>query len=109
MGRIDSRRRPCNDAVLHDFDDSGLGLEPGNLAAINSLKLYRKLRWGRHVDLILTDNRSFRAEPWRTARNSRRSNRKDFLKALPRMYSKFSMPAALTMADIRPRPSNSAG
>jgi alkaline phosphatase D len=51
------------DTALHDFDDSGLGLEPGNLAAINSLKLYRKLRWGRNVDLILTDNRSFRAEP----------------------------------------------
>jgi alkaline phosphatase D len=51
------------DAAIHSFDDGGMGLEPGNLAAINSLKLYRKLRWGRNVDLILTDNRTYRAEP----------------------------------------------
>ncbi|HJQ26927.1 MAG TPA: alkaline phosphatase D family protein [Blastocatellia bacterium] len=50
-------------APLRNFDDQGLGLEPGNLAAINSLKLYRTLRYGRHVELILTDNRSYRAEP----------------------------------------------
>jgi alkaline phosphatase D len=43
-----------------DFDDSGLGTEPNNLAAINSLIIYRALRWGRHIDLLLTDNRSFR-------------------------------------------------
>jgi alkaline phosphatase D len=38
-------------------------LETANLAAINSLKIYRTLRWGRNVDLILTDNRSYRSEP----------------------------------------------
>lgn len=52
-----------SDKPIRDFDDSGLGLEPGNLAAINSLKLFRALRFGRNVDLILTDNRSFRSEP----------------------------------------------
>jgi alkaline phosphatase D len=51
------------DAPIRDFDDHGLGLEPGNLAAINSLKLFRAFRFGRNVDLILTDNRSFRSEP----------------------------------------------
>lgn len=51
------------DAPLREFDDHGLGLEAGNLAAINSLKLYRTLRWGSNVELILTDNRSFRSEP----------------------------------------------
>jgi len=51
------------DAAIHDFDDGGLGLEPGNLAAIASLKLYRTLRWGRNVELILTDNRSYRSRP----------------------------------------------
>jgi alkaline phosphatase D len=51
------------DTAIRDFDDSGLGLEPGNLAAIASLKLYRTLRWGRNVELILTDNRSFRSRP----------------------------------------------
>ncbi len=51
------------DAVIQDFDSTGLGLEAGNLAVINSLKLYRTLKWGRNVELILTDNRTFRSEP----------------------------------------------
>jgi alkaline phosphatase D len=51
------------DTPIRDFDDYGLGQEPGNLAAIGSLKLFRTLRWGRNVELILTDNRSFRSEP----------------------------------------------
>jgi alkaline phosphatase D len=51
------------DVPLKQFDDHGLGLEAGNRAAINSLKLYRALRYGRNVELILTDNRSFRSEP----------------------------------------------
>jgi len=50
------------DAPIREFDEHGLGLEPGNLAAIGSLKLFRTLRWGRNVDLILTDNRSYRSE-----------------------------------------------
>ena len=44
-----------------DFDDTGLNTEPNNLAAIDSLIIYRALRWGRHIDLLLTDNRSFRS------------------------------------------------
>ena len=56
-------KRFVADAPIRDFDDQGLGREPGNLAAINSLKLFRTLRWGRNVELILTDNRSFRSEP----------------------------------------------
>ena len=51
------------DARIDRFDDHGLGLEPGNLAAIGSLKLYRALRFGANVELILTDNRSYRSEP----------------------------------------------
>jgi len=50
------------DAAIEKFDDHGLGLEPGNLAAIGSLKLFRAFRWGSNVDLILTDNRSYRSE-----------------------------------------------
>ena len=52
-----------SDTPLREFDDHGLGLEPSNLSAINSLKTYRTLRWGRNVELILTDNRSYRSEP----------------------------------------------
>ncbi|MEK6300568.1 MAG: alkaline phosphatase D family protein [Acidobacteriota bacterium] len=51
------------DAPIGDFDEHGLGREPGNVAAIDSLKIFRALRWGRNVELILTDNRSFRSQP----------------------------------------------
>ena len=49
------------DTLIKDFDDNGLGTEPNNLAAINSLIGYRALRWGRHIDLIVTDQRSYRS------------------------------------------------
>jgi len=51
------------DAPLLTFDDDGLGLEPGNLAAINSLRRYRSFRYGANVEMILTDNRSYRSQP----------------------------------------------
>jgi alkaline phosphatase D len=51
------------DEPIEQFDELGLGLEPNNLAAVRSLRIHRALRWGRNVDLILTDNHSFRAEP----------------------------------------------
>jgi alkaline phosphatase D len=64
VANIDRYTPPAvRDTAIREFDDHGLGLEPGNLAAINSLKLYRTLRWGRNVELLLTDNRSFRSEP----------------------------------------------
>lgn len=49
------------DTPVKDFDDTGLGTEPNNLAAIESLIGYRALRWGRHIDLIITDQRSYRS------------------------------------------------
>jgi len=50
------------DAAITRFDEHGLGQEPNNLTAIHSLKGYRTLRWGRNVDLIVTDQRSYRSE-----------------------------------------------
>lgn len=50
------------DAPITRFDDHGLGQEPNNLAAIQSLKGYRALRWGRNVELVVTDQRSYRSE-----------------------------------------------
>ncbi|MGZ8407275.1 MAG: alkaline phosphatase D family protein [Caulobacteraceae bacterium] len=43
------------------WDENGLGDEPNNLIAINSLIGYRALRYGRHLDLIVTDQRSYRS------------------------------------------------
>jgi alkaline phosphatase D len=50
------------DAPITNFDEHGLGDEPNNLAAIGSLTGYRALRWGRNVELIVTDQRSYRSE-----------------------------------------------
>jgi alkaline phosphatase D len=50
---------PVKDVPIERWDENGLGLEPNNLTAINSLKAYRTLRYGKHLDLFITDNRSF--------------------------------------------------
>ena len=47
---------------IENWDANGLGIEPNNLKAINSLIAYRSLRYGRHLDLILTDQHSFRGD-----------------------------------------------
>ncbi len=50
------------DTPVTKFDEHGLGEEPNNLTAINSLRGYRTLRWGKHVDVIITDQRSYASE-----------------------------------------------
>ena len=50
------------DTPITRFDAQGLGQEPNNLAAIASLTGYRALRWGRNVELIITDQHSYRSE-----------------------------------------------
>ena len=53
------------DVPIKEFDSDGLGIEPNNLTAINSLKGYRTLRYGRCLDLIITDQHSYRnADPF---------------------------------------------
>lgn len=49
------------DTPLEEFNDDGLCEEPNNLKAINSLKIQRVLRWGKNVDLFLTEHWSFRS------------------------------------------------
>jgi alkaline phosphatase D len=45
---------PYSDVVVVD--------EPNNVKAIGAQTLYRNLRWGKHVELVLTDNRSYRSD-----------------------------------------------
>jgi alkaline phosphatase D len=53
------------DVAIDKWDENGLGIEPNNLKAINSLKGYRALRYGKHLDLIITDQHSYRsADPF---------------------------------------------
>jgi alkaline phosphatase D len=47
---------------IEKWDENGLGQEPNNLAAIRSLIAYRAFRYGKHLDLIVTDQRSFCGE-----------------------------------------------
>jgi alkaline phosphatase D len=44
---------------IDKWDENGLGQEPNNLAAIRSLIAYRWFRYGKHLDLLITDQRSF--------------------------------------------------
>ena len=53
---------PVKDAPIARFDEHGLGREPNNIAAIESLRAYRTLRWGPLLDLIITDQYSHRSE-----------------------------------------------
>lgn len=48
---------------IGEVDARGLGQNPDNLTAINALKIQRSFRFGKNVDIILTDNRSYMAKP----------------------------------------------
>jgi len=53
------------DVAIEEWDENGLGDEPNNRAAIDSLIGYRALRYGAHLDLIVTDQHSYRsADPF---------------------------------------------
>ena len=53
------------DVAIEKWDKNGLGDEPNNLAAINSLIGYRTFRYGKHLDVIITDQHSYRsADPF---------------------------------------------
>jgi len=36
--------------------------EPNNAGAIGAITIYRSLRWGKHVELVMTDERSYRSD-----------------------------------------------
>ena len=71
------------DTPIEKFDHQGLGQEPNNLAAINSLKAYRALRWGRHIDLIITDQHSYRSEEPTGRAEASQFESKDFPNLVP--------------------------
>ena len=50
------------DTPVRSFDEHGLGTEPNNLTALRCLKGYRTIRYGRNMELIVTDQRTFRSE-----------------------------------------------
>jgi alkaline phosphatase D len=50
------------DAKIERFDDFGLGQEENNLRAIGSLSPYRSLRFGRHLELFVTEHYTHRSQ-----------------------------------------------
>src|SRR5580700_7885096 len=71
------------DAPITKFDDNGMGDEPNNLVAIGSLKGYRALRWGRNVELIITDQRTYRSEEPTDREELKPLSSKDFPELMP--------------------------
>jgi alkaline phosphatase D len=71
------------DSAITHFDHDGLGLEPNNLAAINSLTGYRRIAWGPHVDLIITDQHSYRSRDALASPEMQTFTRKAFLDLVP--------------------------
>ena len=97
------------DAPITRFDDNGLGQEPNNLAALASLRGYRALRWGRHIELIITDQRSYRSEEPSGMEEAEALSSSDFPEMVPqqaleildagRAYDGGRPPATIASAD----------
>lgn len=49
-------------APIEKFDADGFGDEVNNRAAVGSMTAYRALRYGKHLDLILTDHHSYKMQ-----------------------------------------------
>jgi alkaline phosphatase D len=47
---------------IEKFDANGFGDEPNNRTAVASMTAYRALRYGRHIDVIITDHHSYNSE-----------------------------------------------
>lgn len=50
------------DATFTAPDDDNFVDEPNNAAAIGAITIYRSLRFGKHVELVMTDERSYRSD-----------------------------------------------
>ena len=74
---------PVKNLPITDFDANGFGIEPNNHAAVASLNGYRTQRWGRNVELILTDQRSYRSDDFSSSPGSRTISSKTFPQMVP--------------------------
>ena len=51
-----------SDAAFTAPDADNFVPEPNNVAAIGSITIYRSFRFGKHVELVMTDERSYRSD-----------------------------------------------
>ncbi|HEX5183751.1 MAG TPA: alkaline phosphatase D family protein [Allosphingosinicella sp.] len=70
-------------APITHIDADGLGDEPNNLKALASMTGHRAIRYGRHVEIILTDMHSFTMEDPTTRPGADALQSKDFPLLLP--------------------------
>src|SRR5215475_12633557 len=71
------------DTPVTAFDDHGLGTEPNNLTALHSLKGYRAIRYGKNMELIVTDQRTFRSEDPTLMKEAKVFSSDDFPEIVP--------------------------
>jgi alkaline phosphatase D len=100
-----------SDVPVEHFDADGFGQETNNLAAVASLTGYRALRWGRHVDLIITDQHSYRSHDPTTRREAKAFSSNDFPEMMPqeimealdagRTYGDGAPPATIRYGDAQ--------
>ncbi|MFL6761275.1 MAG: alkaline phosphatase D family protein [Sphingomicrobium sp.] len=104
---------------IEKWDANGLGDEPNNLAAIRSLIGYRALRYGRHLDLIITDQHSYRSKDPTDDASLERLGAPEFNGMFPesamqvldggRAYDGGKPPAEIVFGDVRiPNPQRNA-
>jgi len=101
---------PVADVPIERFDADGLGQEANNLTAIGSLTGYRAIRWGQHVDLILTDQHSYRSHEPTSKPEARALTSEDFPDMMPqealeildagRTYNGGRPPASIPFGDV---------
>jgi alkaline phosphatase D len=56
---------PANKVVNAPFsfpDEDNFTEEPNNVAALGAITIYRSFRFGKHVELVMTDERSYRSD-----------------------------------------------
>lgn len=58
----DFKATTVTDARFTDPNADNFVAEPNNVAAIGAMTIYRSLRWGKHVELVMTDERSYRSD-----------------------------------------------
>jgi len=99
------------DTPIDRFDDHGFGTEPNNVTAVGSLTGYRALRWGRNVEMIITDQRSYRSEEPSLHPEAKKLATSDFPEMLPqealevldagRTYDHGRPPATIRVGDVQ--------
>ncbi len=59
----DFKTTEVQDAAFEGFDDAFLNTSDENRRALQSMTIYRSLSWGKMLDLVVTDLRSYRSPP----------------------------------------------